>query len=108
MPILLAVALRLISTLRLLLFLILLLLSVQQRYGMTLTQQLIYAGVAGVFGFYFPQIMVSNIIEKRQKEMTKAFPDALDLLTICVEAGASIEAAFVDEPTRAILLGQLG
>lgn len=75
-------------------FLILLLLSVQQKYGMTLTQQLIYAGVAGVFGFYFPQIIVSNIIEKRQKEMTKAFPDSLDLLTICVEAGASIEAAF--------------
>ena len=75
-------------------FLTLLLLSVQQRYGMTLTQQLMYAGVAGVFGFYFPQLMVTNVIQKRQKEMTKAFPDSLDLLTICVEAGASIEAAF--------------
>lgn len=75
-------------------FLVLLLLSIQQRYGMTLTQQLIYAGVAGVFGFYFPQIIVTNVIQKRQKEMTKAFPDSLDLLTICVEAGASIEAAF--------------
>ncbi len=75
-------------------FLVLLLLSVQQRYGMTLTQQLVYAGVAGVVGFYFPQLMVSNIVQKRQKEMTKAFPDSLDLLTICVEAGASIEAAF--------------
>lgn len=75
-------------------FMILVMLSVQQKYGLTLLQQLLYSGAAGVMGFYFPQIIVGNIIKRRQKDMTKAFPDALDLLTICVEAGASLEAAF--------------
>jgi len=76
-------------------FLALLFLSMQQRYGLTAMHQMIMAGAAGVIGFYFPQLMVTNTIQKRQKDMTKSFPDALDLLTICVEAGASIEAAFV-------------
>ena len=76
-------------------FLTLLFLSMQQRYGLTAMHQMIMAGAAGVIGFYFPQLMVTNTIQKRQKDMTKSFPDALDLLTICVEAGASIEAAFV-------------
>jgi tight adherence protein C len=83
-----------LATSILLAFMILVLLSVQQRYGLTLIQQLIYSGAAGVIGFYFPQIIVGNIIKRRQKDMSKAFPDALDLLTICVEAGASLEAAF--------------
>lgn len=68
--------------------------SIQQRYGFGLTQQLTFAGVAGVFGFYLPQFVVTNVVERRQKEMTLNFPDSLDLLTICVEAGASIEGAF--------------
>jgi len=49
---------------------------------------------AGVLGFYFPNIIVENIIQNRQKSITTAFPDALDLLLICVESGMSIEAAF--------------
>jgi tight adherence protein C len=75
-------------------FIALLFLSMQQRYGLTAVHQMFMAGAAGVIGFYFPQLMVTNTIQKRQQAMTPSFPDALDLLTICVEAGSSIEAAF--------------
>ena len=49
---------------------------------------------AGYLGFYFPNIIVNNLIQRRQDSIAKAWPDALDLLLICVEAGMSIEAAF--------------
>lgn len=45
-------------------------------------------------GFYIPNIFVTNMISKRQLSIRRAFPDALDLLLICVESGMSIEAAF--------------
>jgi tight adherence protein C len=44
-------------------------------------------------GFYFPNIFISNLIQRRQKSMKRVFPDALDLLLICVQAGMSVEAA---------------
>jgi tight adherence protein C len=55
---------------------------------------LMVMAAAAVIGFFFPNIIVSNAIQKRQQELTRSFPDALDLLVICVEAGLSIEAAF--------------
>ena len=52
-----------------------------------------YIGGALLGGFYLPQIMLSRKITQRQKEIRKAMPDALDLLTICVEAGLGFDAA---------------
>jgi len=52
-----------------------------------------YIGGAILGGFYLPQIMLSTKITQRQKEIRKAMPDALDLLTICVEAGLGFDAA---------------
>ena len=49
--------------------------------------------VAFVAGFYAPNLYVSNKAAKRRESIMQAFPDALDLLLICVEAGMSIEAA---------------
>ena len=49
---------------------------------------------ATIIGFYLPTIVVRNIMQRRQDHVMRAFPDALDLLLICVEAGMSIEAAF--------------
>lgn len=45
------------------------------------------------FGFYLPNIFVSNLIQRRQKSIKRVFPDSLDLLLICVQAGMSIESA---------------
>ena len=50
--------------------------------------------VAGFIGFYLPNVYVENLIGKRQQAIARAFPDALDLLLICVEAGMTIEVAF--------------
>ena len=50
--------------------------------------------VAAYIGFYAPNIYISNRTSKRQKSIRNAWPDALDLLLICVESGVSIEAAF--------------
>ena len=44
-------------------------------------------------GFFFPQLLLQSQINARQKDIRKAMPDALDLLTICVEAGLGFDAA---------------
>ncbi|RUM26751.1 type II secretion system F family protein [Rhizobium vallis] len=49
-------------------------------------------GIAYI-GFYAPNIYISNRIGKRQHSIKRAWPDALDLMLICVESGISIEAA---------------
>jgi tight adherence protein C len=48
---------------------------------------------AFVLGFYAPNVALENFISKRRASIMQAFPDALDLLLICVESGMSIEAA---------------
>jgi tight adherence protein C len=45
-------------------------------------------------GIKAPELFINNTIKKRQQSMARAFPDAMDLLLICVESGMSIEAAF--------------
>jgi tight adherence protein C len=53
-----------------------------------------FACVAGAYaGFYLPVIYVSNRATKRKQSIQLAWPDALDLMLICVEAGMSVEAA---------------
>jgi tight adherence protein C len=49
---------------------------------------------AAYFGMYSPNLFLKNKITRRQQSLKRAFPDALDLLLICVESGMSIEAAF--------------
>ncbi|MFN3509068.1 MAG: type II secretion system F family protein [Allorhizobium sp.] len=49
--------------------------------------------VGGYIGFYLPNIYISNRITKRQKSIRRAWPDALDLMLICVESGISLEAS---------------
>ncbi|MCH8930401.1 MAG: type II secretion system F family protein [Proteobacteria bacterium] len=45
-------------------------------------------------GYFFPNLMLTSQVQSRQQAFTTSFPDALDLLVICVEAGLSMEAAF--------------
>jgi len=49
---------------------------------------------AAYAGMQAPKIFLKNKIARRQLSIKRAFPDALDLLLICVESGMSIEAAF--------------
>src|SRR6185312_6996784 len=49
---------------------------------------------AAWLGMKLPQLFLKNLIARRQLSVRRAFPDALDLLLICVEAGMSIEVAF--------------
>jgi tight adherence protein C len=48
----------------------------------------------GLAGFYLPDLFLSNRTSKRQTSIMRTFPDALDLMLICVESGMSIESAF--------------
>ena len=52
------------------------------------------AFLVGYLGFYLPIVYVSNLAGKRKASLQRAWPDALDLLLICVESGMSIEASF--------------
>ena len=53
------------------------------------------AAFAGALvGYYLPDIFISNVTARRQQSIMRAFPDALDLMLICVESGMSIEASF--------------
>ncbi|HEY8253803.1 MAG TPA: type II secretion system F family protein [Rhizomicrobium sp.] len=52
------------------------------------------AFVGALIGFYVPDMFVNNMIARRQQSIMGAFPDALDLMLICVESGMSIESAF--------------
>jgi tight adherence protein C len=49
---------------------------------------------AAFLGVKAPEIFLSNTIKKRQLTIRRSWPDALDLLLICVESGMSIEQAF--------------
>ncbi len=49
---------------------------------------------AAYFGMYSPNLFLKNKIARRQSSLKRAFPDALDLLLICIESGMSVESAF--------------
>jgi len=61
-------------------------------------------------GLQAPMLFLSNAISKRQLSIRRAFPDALDLLLICIESGMSIEAAFrkvsVEIVTQSVALSE--
>jgi len=62
-------------------------------FGLPVMARVTACMAATVAGFYAPNLFLSNRIAKRRTSIMQAFPDALDLLLICVEAGMSIEAA---------------
>lgn len=50
--------------------------------------------MCGAFGYYAPALWLNNVTQKRRKTLLRSFPDALDLLVSCVEAGLGLDAAF--------------
>jgi len=65
---------------------------------------------AAYFGMLSPNLFLKNKIQRRQTSIKRAFPDALDLLLICIESGMSVEASFQkvsDEVgTQSVALGE--
>lgn len=54
----------------------------------------IYGALFAVAGLYVPNLWVAARAARRQEEIVNGFPDALDLMLVCVEAGLGLEAAF--------------
>lgn len=61
--------------------------------GLPFSRRLMFAGGAAALGFYLPVVWLSGKIRTRQEAIVKQLPDALDLLTICVEAGLGFDQA---------------
>jgi tight adherence protein C len=49
---------------------------------------------AAYIGYFLPNMFIENQVQRRQQSIKEAFPDALDMLLICVQSGMSAEAAF--------------
>ena len=49
----------------------------------------------GFLGYYAPKYWVTKRLQKRQEEITNGFPDALDMLLVCVEAGQSLDQSII-------------
>ena len=56
-------------------------------------RKLFLTGIFSLVGFYMPQLLLQSKINSRQEEIRRSLPDALDLLTICVQAGLGFDAA---------------
>jgi tight adherence protein C len=50
---------------------------------------------ASALGFYLPNVVLARLTEYRQRALFEALPDALDLMTVCVEAGLGLDAAMM-------------
>lgn len=79
----------------------------------SLTKLYIVGMIAAVLGLYLPSLWIRARADRRQREIINGFPDALDLMLVCVEAGLGLEAAFSRvgmEMTRShpLLAEQLG
>jgi tight adherence protein C len=71
----------------------LLLLWFKHRLGLSSTAVYVVLGVSVVLGLFGTDLLVKNAGDNRIKKLTKALPDALDLMVICAEAGLSLEAS---------------
>ena len=72
---------------------LLLLISFLSTNKWPLGRVILVVSIFTALGFFFPQLWLQSRINRRQNEVRKAMPDALDLLTICVEAGLGFDAA---------------
>ncbi|MGB0748442.1 MAG: type II secretion system F family protein [Magnetospiraceae bacterium] len=56
--------------------------------------KMIFVAIGFAAGYYLPKLLIANQAQKRATSMAKSFPDAMDLLVICVESGLSVENSF--------------
>ena len=63
--------------------------------GLTTQKMMIYTVGPGGLGYYLPRYWVNKRVAKRKEEITRGFPDALDMMLVCVEAGQSLDQCIV-------------
>jgi len=63
--------------------------------GSRSTTGLVFVAVLGILGFYLPNFWLKRRMSARQSEIVRALPDALDMLTIAVDAGLGFDAALL-------------
>lgn len=63
--------------------------------------------VSAAIGYYLPNVVLRNLIVRRQREIFETFPDALDLMTVCVEAGLGMDAALNRVAQEMVLKSQV-
>jgi tight adherence protein C len=63
------------------------------RFNVQPSKRLMYAGGMALLGYILPGMWLQSTIDRRKQGIVKALPDALDLLTICVEAGLGFDSA---------------
>lgn len=61
--------------------------------ALTLNTNVLILLLLASIGYYLPNIVLSSAMRHRQRELMEALPDALDLMTVCVEAGLGLDAA---------------
>ncbi|MEM6727901.1 MAG: type II secretion system F family protein [Pseudomonadota bacterium] len=61
----------------------------------TLQRLLMTGMLPGIVGYMIPKYWVTKRLQKRQEEIENGFPDALDMMLVCVEAGQSLDQAII-------------
>lgn len=87
-------ALEIFNSVRVTLALIFPILSAPLLINMGTLNMAIGVVIGSAVGYYMPAVWIINVLEKRKALLLKSFPDALDLLVSCVEAGLGLDAAF--------------
>lgn len=63
--------------------------------GFSTQKMMIYTLVPGLAGYYLPMYWITRRVAARKEEITSGFPDCLDLMLVCVEAGQSLDQSIV-------------
>lgn len=61
----------------------------------TTSTMVLYTILPACIGYYAPQYWVQRRVQARQQEITEGFPDALDMMLVCVEAGQSLDQSII-------------
>ena len=62
---------------------------------LTTNQMMMYTVLPGAIGYYIPKYWVNKRLVARQAEIVSGFPDALDMMLVCVEAGQSLDQSII-------------
>ncbi len=67
----------------------------QQQAEITTQQMMMWILIPGIAGYMLPKYWVTKRLQKRQEEITNGFPDSLDMMLVCVEAGQSLDQSII-------------